>query len=69
MASRKNKSKRTFCYSEICRVMVACDGNNITAGRTMCGVCENKLAKKSKDKPLKLRGETHVKYEDSRRGR
>jgi hypothetical protein len=49
--------------------MAACDGASITSDRAMCGACERKLAQKAKTKPLKLRGETHVKYEESRRGR
>jgi hypothetical protein len=63
------RNKRQFCFSRICETMAACDGASITSDRAMCGACERKLAQKAKTKPLKLRGETHVKYEESRRGR
>lgn len=44
--------------SIVCPVQVACDGTEIKAGKAMCAICRDKLAKQKKDKtqPVKLKG-------------
>jgi hypothetical protein len=53
----------------LCNMMLACDGNTLTANRKekgYCGKCETALAKRSKPAPP-LRGENTALYEAHRR--
>lgn len=45
---------------DMCPAQVACDGQWIAPGRSMCGFCERAIAKREalKNKPLK--GERHL---------
>jgi len=42
----------------ICKVQVACDGNNARPGQDSCGPCKEKLRKQNKP-PKGLRGENY----------
>jgi len=51
--------------SRMCTLMLACDGNVLKAHMDICGPCEA-ARKKRAVKEIKLRGEHHMAYEDSR---
>lgn len=51
----------------LCPAKVACDGNELRAGRTMCGLCQKALEKKAR-KPPPLRGANTAVAQYEKRG-
>lgn len=65
MAILKSLSHMTL---PMCPAKIACDGATLHKNRTMCAKCEERLARRAKEKaPPKLKGE--VPTQPSNRGR
>lgn len=61
----KRKATWLAHTSRMCPAMLACDGNLLKNGRSVCAPCEEAQKKKAQGKN-KLRGERHMEYEASR---
>jgi len=49
-AERRKMSLRSAMQTPLCSEKIACDGSPLYKGRTMCGKCEEALAKRAKSK-------------------
>lgn len=66
---KKGSSAGILAQKPLCKMMLACDGNTLTANRReagFCGKCAETLAKRAKPTPP-LRGENTALYEAHRR--